>query len=405
MTRPAARVARTVIAAVGAGAVVLLLSSLLATVAILAVLPATVDPALRWRLPLLLAGAALGGRWRIEGDLAGQVSPFNDGGLFGPPRAPGDGAGHLVITATPTSLSALSAIAVALVVHRGLRGRRLCPREWVGAVFGVAAGTAGLGAVVATVGRTGVSTGTVRVPLLWAAAVGAGLGLLAAAAGGWSRVADLWPTAYRAFGPGLRTLGAFAGLTCAAAVPIGLTVAVAERSSLLGIITVGHPLSPQAAAILAVLVVPTLAFHGIGLVLGSTVRADGVALNLHAGRTVTLATLIHLQPLAAFGPLLGVALLTVATLIASRVVSPASLPARVVGAAVTFAAAGVLARYESELALRQTLRGQTHEALSVLTPLPSALWPAVWGLAAALIGPWLGRALGLAPRYAGRGVR
>jgi hypothetical protein len=279
---------------------VLLVSSACAAGAVLLALPTQVAAPLAWRLPLLLAALALGGRLRVDGPLAGQVSALGSGGLLGPPQATDSLTRTLSISAMPLGLTVLVAVAIGLTV------RRAQPRDVPRVAASLAGGFAVAGLLLAVAGRTVLPTGTVQAGLV-ATPVGGALVAGIAALAGHPRLAPVTRIAWNC-ARGLLAVG----------LPVLLLAVVLSDLGVVAAVLLGGPLPAGLALVLAALFAPALIWDAAALGLGVPIQLSGALGGFTLHRSSTLLDAAHSLPLAAFLPVLSAATLLTAAVLTYR---------------------------------------------------------------------------------------
>ncbi len=355
---------------VGFAALALLVSATCAAVGLLLTLPSAPPSALAWRLPLLLAALALGGTLHVDGPVAGHVSALASRGLLGPPDASGSPTRHLTITAMPLTLTVITAI----VVGWSLRGAdRLGPL-----VATVAGCFAVLGLLLAVAARTSLPSGTLA-PGLVATPIGAAvLGGCSAAVAVLIRRSGQLAAALRIgliAATGLLAVGVLALLVVALANP---------NLGAIDALLVGGPMPPGLTATLGLLLAPALIGDVALLGLGVPLHFSGALGGFSLSGTATLLDAARSVPVLAFAPVLALATLLTAGIVAARR-DPR------VGTLATAGAFGVLGLVVYGLGrFGVDPRPAGGERAMVAAPLWAAvLVPAAWGAALGTAAPRL----------------
>lgn len=353
----------------------LLISSAGATLALLLALPAHVPSALAWRLPLLLAAAALGGRLHIDGPLAGHISALGPHGLLGPPQSADSLTRHLTVTAMPLALSVLTVAAVVVAARGGDRraaGRRADTVRLVGVLAG---GFAVIGLLLAVVGRVELVDGTVRAGLV---ATPVGAAVVAALAAAAVALAD-----FPRIAAALRAAGCCGIALLAVGLPVLVLVALVSDLGVVSALLYGGRLPAGLALTLALLLAPTVIWDAAALGLGVPVRLSGRLDGFGLHRSVTVLDAAGSVPLAAFLPIGAAAILLIAAVVVHRRWPGPGVLAGYVGG---LGCLGVLMYVAGRLGLHSTPAGGDRASL-----LPAAAWalvlPFVWGAALGLLAP------------------
>jgi len=292
-----------------AGLLMLLGASTVAALGLLAALPGHLAGSVAWRLPLLLAAAALGGRVHVDGPIAGHISALGSGGLLGPPRGSDDLTRHLTITAMPVTLTVLTAVAI------GLASRRATGRTSIARTATLTGGGfAIVGLLVALSSRATVSGGSVRAGLV---ATPVGGAILAAASVALAGAAG--STAHPTIAAAVRAAADYGRGLLAVGVPVLVIVAAFAGVGLVGTLLVGGSLPAGLALTLGLLLAPALIAAGAALGLGMPVDMSGRLAGIQLEGTLTLFDAARAVPLLAFLPVLAAGvLLAVATRSALR---------------------------------------------------------------------------------------
>lgn len=376
--------ARSALRAAAGGLAGLVAAGAAGGVALVAVVPADVAAPVALRTPFWLMGAALGGRLRIDGPIAGRISALNDGGLLGPPRGQA-GAGLVEIAAMPLTLTA-----VALGVTYRMLSRAPAPRPGRPAVVSVAAG-AGCYAIAAALlclatrlslpAAPSGGSGTVALGLtrcvLTSALLGAATAALAVLRPAGALHSAVLTEALRL----VRRLGAW---VVAVGVPAVVVLALVALPGVASALLTGGPAPVGVRLILAVLLAPVVAWTLLGLGLGVPVAEHGAVAGLQRSGTWTVADLVHATPAGAVLPVAALALLAVA----AAVPSTCPVRTRVPAGAAAFAALGVAGSLLVHVGIQRAGVQQVTET-AVAAP--------VWWLALIVLGGWGAVAAWLGP--------
>ncbi|MGI8870755.1 MAG: hypothetical protein ACR2F6_18420 [Mycobacteriales bacterium] len=369
-----------------AGIVVLLVVSLLTGVALGAALPTEPSTALRIRLPLWLAAAALGGGLQVVGPGAGRVSMLNDGGLIGPPQGlSAVGSERFRLDVIPLPLTLVTMLAIGLVLRRMIPADRVTVRVIAGSALIVAAVLAAAGLVLAFAADyaavdAGVHPGRVVTPV-GAATVGIAATLAA-------HVPRLPAVRRGPFGPALRAAGVVGSAVALLGMLAAALVGAFGRLGIVDTLVSNHHASGAAKALLGALLGPAAGFDAVLVGAGAPLHIAGHAFGFAEARTWLLPEAVDRRPLSIFLPL-GTALVVIIGGVVVHLArhSGAALARSVAAYAVVFTGAAALAQLACHIDFRRVYRGAVSESATIATAWPMTLVvAALAGILVALIG-------------------